>query len=230
MPLFISSLWDSLTAAQVRHNAKVGADIAVELAAFPGKNSDPPSPPYNVSSPFSRRTPPPMSMGEMRRQQPRPRVAVFGGAVVDTVSRPEPGCALTPGTSTPGETQQSFGGVGRNVAEGLARLLLLSSSARPDGKEVDENEERDGRDRGAEITLVAAVGADDAGRALVNACEEAGVCARDTVEVGSEGDHNRLTVTEAGTASYVAVLGGDGDLVAAVADMRVMERMTPVGG
>lgn len=139
--------------------------------------------------------------------------------MVDTVSRPEPGCALTPGTSTPGETQRSFGGVGRNVAEGLARLLLLSSSARPDGS-----------DKAAEITLVAAVGADDAGRALVNACEEAGVCARDTVEVGSEGHRHALAETEAGTASYVAVLGGDGDLVAAVADMRVMERMTPVGG
>lgn len=209
----------SLTAVQVRHNAKVGADIAVELAAFPGKNSNPSPSPCNLSSPFSRRTPPPTSMGETKRRQPRTRVAVFGGAVVDTVSRPELGCALTPGTSTPGETQRSFGGVGRNVAEGLARLLLLSSSARPDGS-----------DKAAEITLVAAVGADDAGRALVNACEEAGVCARDTVEVGSEGDRHPLAETEAGTASYVAVLGGDGDLVAAVADMRVMERMTPVGG
>lgn len=85
------------------------------------------------------------------------------------------------------------------------------------------------------------VGADEAGKALVAACEDAGVKVCETVEMGganceemvgspSGGDDARDEVEDSllRTASYMAVLGGDGELVAAVADMRVLDNMTPV--
>lgn len=153
--------------------------------------------------------------------------------MADIVSKPLTGTSLTPGTSTPGETRQSFGGVGRNVAEGIARLLLARRNVRAlseiEGSSTDMSR-GDGCD-GADVTLVSAVGADSAGKALVDGCQEAGVNAEMTVEVGYPGDLDDDSGSgrdQAGTASYVAMLGCDGDLVAAVADMRVLERMTSV--
>lgn len=71
------------------------------------------------------------------------------------------------------------------------------------------------------------VGADDAGRALVAGCKEVGVTARAMINVGGKklidgggGDYR--------TASYVGVLGGNGELVAAVADMRILDTMDSV--
>ncbi|CAM9666376.1 unnamed protein product [Ectocarpus sp. 6 AP-2014] len=192
--------------ALVRYNAKVGADIAVQLAALTGR---PTAPGAFLARPTPTAAPP-------------LRVAVFGGAVADIVSKPPTGTALTPGTSTPGETRQSFGGVGRNVAEGVARVLL---ARRGDNVAMGIDSSSDGS--GAVVTLASVVGADEPGKGLVAGCEEAGVNAEATVEVGcSSGAGNDGGSDNAGTASYVAVLGGDGDLVAAVADMRVLERMT----
>lgn len=45
---------------------------------------------------------------------------VIGGANMDILGTP--GQALTPGSSTPGTVSYSPGGVGRNIAENLARL------------------------------------------------------------------------------------------------------------
>lgn len=160
-----------------------------------------------------------------RDPSPQPRVTVFGGAVADIVSKPSPGSTLRPGTSTPGETRQSFGGVGRNVAEGVARVL----DARRSERALSDDQLRTGVDR-TSVTLVSTVGADDAGKALVASCEDFGVNAAATVEMGYPGQARAGGGDEAGTASYVAVLGGDGDLVAAVADMRIFERMTAVRG
>lgn len=204
----------------------VGADIAVELAAL---SRQPPHNPLSRSSSYTEvsnvrpKTLPPLSAYPVAAKggsnTPRTRVAVFGGAVADIVSKPYAGSVLTPGTSTPGVTRQSFGGVGRNIAEGLARVLL----SRGETLAADGN---GGGDCGAEITLVSAVGADDAGKALVAGCEQAGVSAQATVEVGLGAQRDGGGA--AGTASYVAMLGGDGELVAAVADMRVLETMTAV--
>jgi pseudouridine kinase len=49
-----------------------------------------------------------------------PQVIVVGAANVDTKGRP--GKALAPGTSNPSDLRISVGGVGRNIAESLARL------------------------------------------------------------------------------------------------------------
>lgn len=219
----------------------MGADIAIELAALEGYR---PRRGSSQSSPSAGASATPSQVSSRPRSAPgtqdRPaRVAVFGGAVADIVSKPYPGTALSPGTSNPGETRQSFGGVGRNVAEGIARVLLgrqgLMGATDCDGGSSSSGSSS-GSDGGggngvADVTLVAAVGADDVGRALVAGCEDVGVSAEATVEVVSgtgQGGRAGGSEVNAGTASYVAILGDDGDLVTAVADMRVMDRMTAV--
>lgn len=228
---------------KVRHNAEVGADIAIELAALEGYR---PHRGPAQSGPSAGVSVAPSQVSARSRSAPvaphRPgRVAVFGGAVADIVSKPYPGTPLSPGTSNPGETRQSFGGVGRNVAEGVARVLLVRQSLMgatdcDSGGSSSDSSSGNGSGGGggsgvADVTLVAAVGEDDVGRALVAGCEDVGVSAQATVEVVSgTGQGGRVVGSELcpGTASYVAILGDDGDLVTAVADMRVMEEMTAV--
>ncbi len=79
---------------------------------------------------------------------PSPPVVVVGGAVMDVKSR----CTAAPrvGTSNPGTRVWSPGGVGRNIAENLARL-------------------------GRRVELVAAVGDDTVGRELLEHTKAAGV-------------------------------------------------------
>eukprot|EP01138_Halocafeteria_seosinensis_P001080 gb/GECG01001105.1/.p1 GENE.gb/GECG01001105.1/~~gb/GECG01001105.1/.p1 ORF type:complete len:1102 (+),score=162.58 gb/GECG01001105.1/:1-3306(+) len=47
---------------------------------------------------------------------------IFGGAVVDLTAKPHPGQKFQLHTSNPGVLQQSFGGVGSNIAVALSRL------------------------------------------------------------------------------------------------------------
>ena len=78
----------------------------------------------------------------------RPHVVVIGGANVDVKARST--ARAVPATSNPGTTSLSAGGVGRNVAENLARL-------------------------GASVHLVAAVGRDQLGDQLLADTDAAGV-------------------------------------------------------
>lgn len=78
----------------------------------------------------------------------RPTAVVFGGANWDIKAR-SLGSAVA-GTSNPAVIARTPGGVGRNIAENLARL-------------------------GQQVELVAAVGADEAGSELVSRSVEAGV-------------------------------------------------------
>ena len=48
---------------------------------------------------------------------------VVGGMVLDVTASPAPGASLRRGSSTPGVVRQNPGGVGRNIAEGIARLV-----------------------------------------------------------------------------------------------------------
>ncbi len=75
-------------------------------------------------------------------------VVVIGGANLDIVARSHD--PLLPGTSNPGHTRMTPGGVGRNVAENLARL-------------------------GTAVRLVSAVGDDPAGDRIVADTRAAGV-------------------------------------------------------
>ncbi len=93
------------------------------------------------------------------------------------------------GTSNPGTAVAGVGGVGRNIAENLARL-------------------------GTPTVLVAPVGDDLPGETVVGRTASAGV------------DCRHVVVTPSPTGTYTAVLGEDGDLLVAVADMRASDRLT----
>ena len=73
---------------------------------------------------------------------------VVGGMVLDVTASPGPHAQLRRGSSTPGAVLQNPGGVARNIAEGLARLV---------------------GDAGPAPLLISAVGDDVAGRALIDA-------------------------------------------------------------
>jgi pseudouridine kinase len=116
-------------------------------------------------------------------------VVVVGAAAMDTK-----GHALEPlqsGTSIPGHVRVSVGGVGRNIAENLARL-------------------------GLETILLSAVGDDEAGCHLLAQARSSGVNV----------DHV-LVNSEHATAAYLAVLDHQGNLSVSVADMGIMEAVTP---
>jgi pseudouridine kinase len=118
----------------------------------------------------------------------RPEVVVIGGANIDVKVRSAARVRL--GTSNPGYSSMTPGGVARNVAENLARL-------------------------GTRTFLVAAVGRDAAGEALLNQTAAAGV--------GVEYVHR----TDLPTGTYVALLDCDGELVSAVADMAATSALGP---
>lgn len=110
----------------------------------------------------------------------RPYVVVVGGANMDLKATST--APVLPGTSNPGTATVTPGGVGRNVAENLARL-------------------------GTPVHLVAAVGHDFFGDALITTTQAAGV-AVGLVRRGPDP-----------TGTYTAVLDDSGELVVAVADM-----------
>lgn len=109
-----------------------------------------------------------------------PWAVVVGGAAVDIKARSIAPARL--GTSNPGTVTTSPGGVGRNIAEGLARL-------------------------GSRVYLVAAVGADAAGRDVLTRTGEAGVLL------------DGMLTSRHPTGSYLALLDSDGELLAAVSDL-----------
>lgn len=113
-------------------------------------------------------------------------VLVVGGAVLDSKVRTADRPVL--GTSNPGTSGSTAGGVGRNIAENLARL-------------------------GSPTVLLAAVGDDPAGRAVLDRTESAGVECRHVV------------TSRHPTGTYVAVLDDGGDLLVAVADMRATDEL-----
>ncbi|MFC4638027.1 carbohydrate kinase [Deinococcus hohokamensis] len=118
-----------------------------------------------------------------------PRIVVVGGANMDLKARTLGPCL--PATSNPGVTEQTPGGVGRNIAENLGRL-------------------------GVSVSLIAAVGRDVLGDALLRQTEAAGVEVRGVLRAEGEA-----------TGTYTAVLDETGELVVAVAAMGVLERLTP---
>ncbi|MBQ5973711.1 MAG: carbohydrate kinase family protein, partial [Oscillospiraceae bacterium] len=117
------------------------------------------------------------------------RVCVVGGVNVDLAGLPD--TLLKMGDSNPGRVTVSPGGVGRNIAESLARL-------------------------GAEVHLVTAFGDDMYADWLRAGCERAGI-ALDLAE----------TVKGTPSGTYLCLNDEQGNLCAAVSDMRVCESITP---
>jgi pseudouridine kinase len=116
------------------------------------------------------------------------RVVVVGGANIDIQGKPK--AAFLPGDSNPGFVARSFGGVGRNIAENLARL-------------------------GMDVELVAPLGRDAEGEALLADCRAKGIRI----------DH--CPRSEAPSPTYLCLADELGGLVGAVADMAAMEEMVP---
>lgn len=114
---------------------------------------------------------------------------VFGGATVDHAASTFGPPVL--GASNPGTARISAGGVGFNVARGLARL-------------------------GRPVRLVTRVGEDSDGTAVLVAATGDGV---DTAWVGVS--------SSARTATYRAAFDHQGDLIVGIADMAVMDEITP---
>ena len=109
-------------------------------------------------------------------------VLVIGAAGVDLVGRLKGD--LLPHTSNPARIRSSFGGVGRNVAENLARL-------------------------GQPVTLLTAVGQDQAGEQLIHQIAETGV---NVEHVLRSGEHP--------TGTYLAVVNPSGEMEFGLDDMR----------
>lgn len=141
-------------------------------------------------------------------------IMVFGGCVIDMIAKST--STLSSGTSNPGHLTLTFGGVGRNIAEGLGRL-------------------------GQPVRLVSAVGDDSNGASLLEHVREAGV---DTSLVrvvgkgtltgisssgGGSGSGSRRTAGAAvpATATYTAIHDHTGDLLVGIADMSILKEIDP---
>ncbi len=117
------------------------------------------------------------------------RIVVIGGANVDltgTSSGP-----YRPEDSNPGHLTQSAGGVGRNIAENLARL-------------------------GHDVTLVTLLGNDANGHWL-----------RDRILAAGIRTDGLLRHADRPTSSYLAMNDHQGHLVGAIADMGIIDDLTP---
>jgi len=114
-------------------------------------------------------------------------VVVVGGANMDIKAHSREAVQLR--TSNPGAARTTPGGVGRNIAENLARL-------------------------GSPTHLVAAVGRDAFGDQVTATTRAAGVMV----------DH--LVIGDDATGTYLAVLDVTGELLVAVSNMALTERLT----
>lgn len=114
-------------------------------------------------------------------------VVVVGGANVDIKARSAQAAHLR--TSNPGSAVTTPGGVGRNIAENLARL-------------------------GSPTHLVAPVGRDAFGDQVVASTRAAGVLVEHLIRADDP------------TGTYLAVMDADGELLVAVANMGITDRLT----
>ncbi|MBJ7538009.1 carbohydrate kinase [Marinomonas transparens] len=112
---------------------------------------------------------------------------VIGGANVDINGHSHK--ALQAYDSNPGTINQSPGGVGRNIAENLARL-------------------------GEKVHLIAPIGEDQRGNWLI---EQTRLCGVETLHILR---HESLP-----TGSYLSINDEDGQLQAAIADMRIIDAL-----
>ena len=130
----------------MKNNARVGADIAISIAEHSKQFSKEHK--HSATTTFLT---PSKSMSTQSSEPSIPpensRVVVMGGSVVDLMAKPKQDQELIMKTSNPGYCIESDGGVGRNIAEALARL-----NAKP--------------------ILYSAVGDDSRGEALLSRMEE----------------------------------------------------------
>jgi pseudouridine kinase len=107
-----------------------------------------------------------------------PRTVVIGGAVVDVVAVPDSRLAIH--DSNPGRARVSFGGVGRNIAEAMARL-------------------------GSHVHLVSVLGNDLLGRLCHQHCLECGIHMEYSVMTDRAGTGTYVAVLDENRDLHVAV-------------------------
>lgn len=117
----------------------------------------------------------------------RRSVVVVGGANMDLKAHSRRPAVLR--TSNPGSAMTTPGGVGRNIAENLARL-------------------------GTPTHLVAPIGRDAFGEELVAHTRAAGVLV------------DQVIPTDHATGTYLALMDSDGELLVAISNMEVTDRLT----
>ena len=120
------------------------------------------------------------------------RAVVIGGAALDTQLYPRLGVVLERATSNPGAMTQSPGGVGLNIACGLARLAAAEGGEAP--------------------AMVTTVGDDAAGATL----------RAHLARVGVDDAHVVASPSGLPTASYTAIVDERGELDVAIAAMDVL--------
>ncbi|KAI9632359.1 Indigoidine synthase A like protein-domain-containing protein [Dioszegia hungarica] len=202
----------------IENNARVGADVAVELARLQRESAEhaqsanyyfPPSQAATLQNAGPGLGPSPSSIPASSSSPiplPPPSVLVFGSAALDITSQSP--ITLVPGTTTPGPIHLTPGGVGRNIAEAAQNLLPAGTVKLVSPMRGDEAGEMDMVGRVTRLEMEA-VGLRTDG--LVTVRDEGG--AGDTEEGG------------AGSAACTLHLGPEGDLVSGVADMGIVERL-----
>ncbi len=126
---------------------------------------------------YARGMPPISPRRRPARGVPAPRIVVLGDLMLDVVLAPDR--ALEVGTDVPGRVALVQGGSAANTARWLGRL-------------------------GARVALVAAVGRDPAGRALVEAVRRDGVAARVSRVAGERTGRIGVVIGAGGERSFVA--------------------------
>jgi sugar/nucleoside kinase (ribokinase family) len=166
--------------ALVLNNAKVASEIAIEICHLEKKEDREKSKELPLRPDYSTKT----NMKE--------NIVVFGGSVKDLVATSLDEVIL--GSSNTGTILASFGGVGRNIAEGLSQF-------------------------GTTTKLLTAVCDDNDGLAILEHVQRAGVDVSNVKLLPSSISGN----VAMRTASYTAVNDTSGNLVVGVGDMSIME-------
>jgi hypothetical protein len=180
------------------------------IAAVKDELTSTPIPILDSNEPVPFRIPP--------RNSSYPPIIVIGGAVVDTISTSTEKLALN--TSNPGVTYTAFGGVGRSIAEGIAKLNPQSPGT---------------------VSLVSVVAEDTGGLGLLRHSSSIGIDISHMLRIGKDGvirdfssqspmrptSLTRTIDNIPSTATYTAVHDNDGDLAYGIADMRIFSFLDP---
>lgn len=189
--------------ALVLNNAKVASEIATEVSrlrshsphitAHTHTTIDLKTTASEVVKPTSPQVvPPPSSVDAGKKSKNTSEVMVVGGAVVDIIGNVTSKMSIL-NTSNPGIVRESFGGVGRNIAEQLSRL-------------------------GLPVSLNTAIGKDNSGRNILDNCRSLNIDTSHSLIIDSS---SISSSSSASTACYTAIHDNKGELVIGIADMNI---------
>ncbi len=193
--------------ALVLNNAKIASEIATEVSRLRS-----PSPHSNltsthttidlkttasevVKSASTQVVPPPSSVDSEKKSKTTSEVMVVGGAVVDIIGNVTSKMSIL-NTSNPGIVRESFGGVGRNIAEQLSRL-------------------------GLPVSLSTAIGKDNSGRNILDNCRSLNIDTSHSLIIDSSSSSSSSLSSSSSTACYTAIHDNNGELVIGIADMNI---------